>query len=306
MHTDTADYFYTGNGHYWLESAGGVKKDTIIVTEEHLYEPLWSKTPNPPDLRGCIDDIRRCVLEGNPGKADEYIGRAQRKAGYDKLMNMDDRIVYPIGSPRVHKAFSFDVTREGLDADSVSDYIRWLDMETGLTTSHFEIAGESYESRIAASFTNNFSAFEFTAPRGKLNISLGIKLPGRPNLYGIPTMVGSSHKWTVKGNRLILSWQYNPELTDKGYYAIIDASCEDGELGVSSDKIEAKNSSGLYITVKVIKVEDNFDFEGYKVFESEFDMTDRGLGRLLRGNVATIGEKIFFILPHRIYIVVSA
>ena len=43
--TDTADYFYTGNGHYWLESAGGVEKDTIIVTEEHLYEPLWSEIP---------------------------------------------------------------------------------------------------------------------------------------------------------------------------------------------------------------------------------------------------------------------
>jgi len=290
--TDRADYFYTGNGHYWLESAGGVEKDTIIVTEEHLYEPLWSKTPNPPDLRGCIDDIRRCVLEGNPEKADEYIDRAQRMAGYDKLMNMDSKIVYPIGSPRVHKAFSFDVTREGLDTDSVYNYIRWLDMETGLITNHFEIAGESYESRIAASFADNFSAFEFTAPRGKLNISLEIKLPGGPNLFGIPTMVGSSHRWTVKENRLILSWQYNPELTSKGYYAIIDASCEDGELCVSCEKIETKNSTRLYITVKVIKVEDNFDFDGYKVFESEFDKTDKRLGRLLQGNAAILGEKM--------------
>ncbi len=37
---DPADYLYTGNGHYWLESAGGVTSDEIIVTEEHLYEPL--------------------------------------------------------------------------------------------------------------------------------------------------------------------------------------------------------------------------------------------------------------------------
>ena len=44
---DTADYFYTGNGHYWLEFAGGVENDTIIITEEHLYEPIWKKTPEP-------------------------------------------------------------------------------------------------------------------------------------------------------------------------------------------------------------------------------------------------------------------
>ena len=70
---DPADDFYTGNGHYWLECAGGVEKDTFIITEEHLFEPLWKKTPEPPDLRDCIDKIRNCVLQGNPDQADEYI-----------------------------------------------------------------------------------------------------------------------------------------------------------------------------------------------------------------------------------------
>lgn len=290
--TDKADYFYTGNGHYWLESAGGSERDTVIVTEEHLYEPLWNKTPNPPDLRDCIDDIRSCVLAGNPAMADVYIDRAQRLAGYDKLMNMDSKIVYPIGSPKVHKAVSFDVTREGLDSNKISDYIRWLDMETGLISSHFKISGESYESRIAASFADNFSAFEYSAPQGKLNISLGIKLPGGPNMFGVPTMVGASHKWTVKENRLILSMRYNPELTSKGYYAIIDISCENGELRVSSEKIEAKNSTRLYITVKVIKIEENFDFEGYKDFDAEYDKLDRSFDKLISGNLSILGEKM--------------
>lgn len=289
---DPADYFYTGNGHYWLESAGGVEDDEIIVTQELLYEPLWAKTPNPPDLRPYIDDIRKCVLEGNPEKADEYIDRAQRACGYDKLMNMDSRIVYPIGSPRVHKAFSMDVKKSGICAAEASNYIRWLDMETGLSTTCFEQAGGRYTTRVIASFADNFAAFEFTAPEKKLNLSLDIRVPGGLNPFGVPTMVLSEHKWVVREQRLILCLQYNPALSSKGYYAILNVDECDGDLSVNRERIEVQNATRLVLTTKVIKIEENFSFDGYHAYEEAFDQIDRSFGRIIEGNRAILGEKM--------------
>lgn len=289
---DWADFIYTGNGHFWLESAGGIEDDTIIITEEHLYEPLWKDTPNPPDLRPYIGDIRKCVLEGRPEEADQYIDRAQRDAGYDKYMNMDNSIVYPIGSPRVHKAFSLEVKRQGVEKSRVSNYVRWLDMETGLTTTYFEQDGRNYTTKVAASYQNNFAAIEFTAPKEKLNICLDIKLPGGPNLYGVPTMVGSGHKWIIRKNKLILCWQYNPELTSKGYFAIIDMDVCDGILSYDSERIQAVNATRLYLAVKVIKMEESFTFEGYKAYEKDFDQVDKSLECLLSRNREILGEKM--------------
>ena len=289
---DPADDFYTGNGHYWLECAGGVEKDTFIITEEHLYEPLWKKTPEPPDLRDCIDKIRNCVLQGNPDQADEYIDRAQRAAGYDKLMNMDRDIIYPIGSPHVHKALSLDAERPGIEADLVQNYIRWTDFLTGVTASHFEIAGEKYDTRVAASFADNFTAIEFTGPERKLNLSLDIRVPGGPNRFGIPTMVGSNHRWTVKDRKQILSWQYNPELSSKGFYVIIRIENTDGKISFDSEKIELREGTGLYLTVKVIKVEEAFTFDGYTEYEEAFDQTDRRMERLIEKNAEILGSKM--------------
>ena len=207
-------------------------------------------------------------------------------------MNMDRDIIYPIGSPHVHKALSLDAERPGIEADLVQNYIRWTDFLTGVTASHFEIAGEKYDTRVAASFADNFTAIELTGPEGKLNISLDIRVPGGPNRFGIPTMVGSNHRWTVKDRKLILSWQYNPELSSKGFYVIIRIENTDGKISFDSEKIELREGTGLYLTVKVIKVEEAFTFDGYGAYEEDFDQTDRRMERLIERNAEILGGKM--------------
>ena len=103
---DKADYFYTGNGSYWVEIKGHPFEEEIIITHEDLVEPRWKETPLPPDLRPYMADIRKFVMEGKAELADKLIDKAQKEAGFDKYMNFDANIVYPVGSPRVHKAFS--------------------------------------------------------------------------------------------------------------------------------------------------------------------------------------------------------
>ena len=107
---DSADYLYTGNGTHRIDMAGRPFSEEIVVTQEMCYEPNWDHAPLPPDLSGEIDRIRDAVLAGDPDTADAIIDRAQREMGYDKLMNMDADIVYPIGPPHVHKAFSLNLS----------------------------------------------------------------------------------------------------------------------------------------------------------------------------------------------------
>lgn len=304
------DYFYTGNGHLYLENSGGVEREEIVVTEEHLYEPHWSSTPLPPDLRPYMDEIRRCVLEGHPEMADIYIDKAQREAGYDKLMNMDSPVVYPIGSPRVHKAFSMLVTRPNMECKEVTDYLRFLDLESGESITHFKDKNVQHENRIVASFQDNMAGFAWKTDPNCLQLSIEIILPGGPNVFGEPTMVGSSYRMMRENNRLILAWQYNPERTSKGYYAFLQVDSVDGQVHMETkaDKVTLANSTEpvtsaaarisiqdgteLVIWCQVVKVEDSFSFEDYRKYEEIFLLVDKNFDRIIEDNRSILGEKM--------------
>lgn len=308
--TERGDYFYTGNGHFYLENAGGVETEEIVVTDEHLYEPRWAATPLPPDLRPYIDEIRRSVLEGEPEKADYYIDKAQREAGYDKLTNLDRQIVYPIGSLSVHKAFSMDVECKDIEQGTVTDYLRFLDMESGVSSTTFKSGNVSHRHDLAASFKDNIAAFVWKADSGKLDLKIGIKLPGGPNVFGEPTMAGSSYQWIIEDNLLVLAWQYDPKRTTKGYYAFLQIDSVDGDVQISlaakevtpanSDKpvidpavtIEAQNGTELSIWAKIVKIEENFSFDGYKTYVKEFTEIEKNFATLVEDNKAVLGEKM--------------
>ena len=102
---EPADDFITGNGELRLQASGRPYTEEISYTQEMLYEPLWKKTPLPPDLRPYLPRIRELLLEGKPEETDALIDEAQKKAGFDKYMNFDNKILYPTGSPRLHTAF---------------------------------------------------------------------------------------------------------------------------------------------------------------------------------------------------------
>ena len=63
---ESSDYLYTGNGVYRLDVSGEPYQDELAVTHELLYEPKWAKTPDVPDLRPYMADIRKYVMEGKP------------------------------------------------------------------------------------------------------------------------------------------------------------------------------------------------------------------------------------------------
>ena len=62
--------------------------------------------PLPPDMRPYLPRIRQLLLEGKPDEANTLVDEAQKKAGFDKYMNFDNRILYPEAGPRRHTAFT--------------------------------------------------------------------------------------------------------------------------------------------------------------------------------------------------------
>ena len=51
---ESSDDFITGNGALRVQASGRPYTEEMAYTQELLYEPLWEKTPLPPDLRDAV------------------------------------------------------------------------------------------------------------------------------------------------------------------------------------------------------------------------------------------------------------
>ena len=211
---DHSDDLYSGSGSYRIDVSGVPYDDEISVTQEACYEPQWAKTPTPPDLRPYMAEIRRHVLDGEPEKADALIDKAQIEAGMDKYMNFDAKILYPVGSPHVHKAYWLRMRQE---KGEVNNYLRWVDLYTGVITTHWEDARGVFENEYLAVCGDDLVAMRLRAPSGALTVDVDLTLPSKVGRYGRPAMVGSEHKLEKSPELFTLGWAYNPEYGKKGY-----------------------------------------------------------------------------------------
>ena len=89
---EPSDNFITGSGSLRLQASGQPYNEVMTYTQEMLYEPKWAETPLPPDLRPYLPRIRQLLLEGKPDEANALVDEAQKKAGFEKYMNFDNRI----------------------------------------------------------------------------------------------------------------------------------------------------------------------------------------------------------------------
>ena len=60
---EPSDDFITGSGSLRLQVSGRPYTEEMSYTQEMLYEPLWEKTPLPPDLRPYLPRIRELLLD---------------------------------------------------------------------------------------------------------------------------------------------------------------------------------------------------------------------------------------------------
>lgn len=253
---DPADAFYTGNGRYRLDVFGNPFEETVVVGHELLYEPKWAKTPEPPDLRPYISDIRKAVLDGRPELADRLIEQAQREAGFERYMDMDRSIVYPTESLRTHEALRLRIRRG--EERGVHNYIRWLDLYSGVVRSRWESEKGIFETEAVCSFSEDLAAVRISAPEGFLNLDVELVPPPALDLFGKKIFEKCEYRLSRKENCIRLKWAYNPEFGDKGYFAIVRMECSDGTAEYSESGVRIRNASTLSIFLKIIRAEERF------------------------------------------------
>lgn len=287
---ERSDYLYTGNGSHRLDISGDPEVEQIIVTQELLFEPQWKDTPQPADLRPYLSDIRKYILQGKPELADKLVDKAQREAGMDKYMNLDAKIVYPAGSPRVHKAFSLKCERQ--NASAPMNYLRFLDMLTGKVTTHWETSEGTFENEVFAAYEGDLVAIRFTAPQKALNLNIQLELPGGLGMFGQPTMVNSKHTLQISKDCAVLSWAYNPEYGNKGYVTVFRFVLSGGELSTHETGICIQNADNFTIYAKAIRIEKDFVFGCEEVYLKEFTDQELNFEQLHKKNREYLGSRM--------------
>lgn len=287
---DVADYMFTGNGSHWVDVAGRPYDEEIIIKQELLYEPLWAQTPLPPDLRPFIDDIRKAVLEGKTDIADQIIDQAQRAAGYDKYMNLDADIVYPIGSLHAHKAFSVNIKQP--EIDNTENYLRWTDLLTGKVTTHWENEAGVFEREVLPAYGEDLVAIRFVAPKEALNMQMEIVLPGGPNIFGVPTMVGATHTLECSEQMIKLSFRYNPDFGNKGYVGLLRIENVGGTITPTENGITVEGADSLLIYAKATRIEKDFQFGCEEPLAETLLQIDKEFEDLEKNNEKVLGEKM--------------
>ncbi len=287
---ESADAMYTGSGSYRLDVYGQPYADEIVVNHELLYEPQWLHTPTPPDLRPYIGDIRRHVLDGKPELADALIDKAQREAGFDRYMKLDNDIVYPTESLRTHPAFRLKLMQP--KAEKTWDYLRWTDLLTGVITTRWVNETGAYCTEAFAAYGQDLAAVRLTGPEGKLNLELELKLPGGPGIFGREMLPNSTYRLVKSPELFTLAWAYNPEYGQKGFLALLRFEAEGGQSRLTDCGLRIQNASRFTVYIRVIRVEQDFDLAMGETAGAEFRKLAPDFDGMIDENRRVLGEKM--------------
>ena len=291
---DPDDVFITGNGSTTIRAAGQPYDEEMSYTHERLYTVQWEKTPLPPDLGGCMPQIRQLLLEGRADETCALIDEAQKKAGFDQYMNFDRKIVYPTGSPRQHTAFWLTFRKP--KQPGTRDYLRWLNLQNGEITAVWTDCRGTFKSECFAAYEGDIAVNRFTAPKGKLDMEIGIQLPDRPVrlgafVYEMP-FEKCSHELSVTDSLITLSWAYNPEYGKKGFVAAIRLIPEGGSIRATGESIRLEGADSLVIVSRIVRFEENFSSACAESVKTDLMDMHVDVDRLLAQNEQHISSRM--------------
>lgn len=287
---DSADNLFTGNGSHRLDAAGRPYDEEFIVTQERLYQPQWAETPQPPDLRPYMGEIRRHVLAGEPEKADLLLDKALRDAGFDQRMDMDAQIVYPVGSLRQHTGFRLRVRQP--EAGRTRDYLRWLDMESGALLARWGNDRGAFTSQALAAYEGDLIAIRLTAPTGGLDAALSLHLPDQNGPFGRPELTGAAHRLYRSPSGLRFEVAYDPRFGQKGYVGLVRFVPVGGEAALTEDGFQLQGGDSLTVYARVYRVEENFAFGCGEAAAARFFAAALDYDKLVESNRVRLGGRM--------------
>lgn len=265
--------FFTGNGRQNINLLGDPYDETIIFSQEALYEPTWAKAPEPPDLTGIMPEVRRLLLAGKFHEASDLVEKVQLEAGFGPFMNTTNMgAVIPMSSLQLHNAFHMTIRQP--ETGESENYLRWLDMTTGCVTVQWENGLGAFKREAVVSYKGDVNAIRFTAPKtGCLDIEIGIQLPvgdipsGRRG--GLKAPGKCTGKFELSEDLATYELAYFPEYGNKGYCSVIRFIRKGGTVQADEKSITIKGADSLIVIAKTVKYDGGFVFGCSKAVADE-------------------------------------
>ena len=152
----------TGNGTIGALIPGYPQKETIILSHEKLFMPEYPPT-KAPAIGKHLSTIREYVLNGQGEKAADLAVELGKQAGIDELIWTDPLV----------PACQLEI--ESLEPDSVINYARSVDYETGEAITAWETPSGVFHRRMFISRPDSIGVVKISSPTGnKLNLTLGL------------------------------------------------------------------------------------------------------------------------------------
>ena len=288
---DPSDAFFTGNGSHRIDVTGQPYRDSLTANMELLQEPKWKETPQPPDLRPCLGDIRKALLEGKPEIADKLLENAQREAGHGQYMDLDAPISYPIESLRAHEAFRLAFLRP--EGKETRDYLRWLDLRSGLVTTRWTDERGEFANEYLCVREGDFIAARLTAPAGAGELEIRLKLPGGPGPFGHVSLRNSVSRVKRSPEEITAAYQYDPALCeDRGFVLLFRFLPQGGEAELTEEGVRIRGGAGFLVMAKAIRVEEGFRFELASEAAESFRAVPADFDGWVESNAVWLGEKM--------------
>ena len=288
---DYADSISTGNGFQRVDILGDPYNDELAFSQEALYEPLWAKAPEPPDLTGVMPEVRRLLLEGKLAEAGELVTKAQIDAGFGPMLNKYNDNIFPPNMLRLNCAFWLSI--EQPENGRTKNYLRWLDMLTGKVTVQWENDKGAFSRELFAAYKGDVVVQRFSAPKGMLDADITIKLPDTGvGFYAMANPELCSHELEITEDLITLKWAYCPDYGNKGYVSVIRFIRKGGKTERIDGGIRVTGADSLMVLSKTVKFEENFTFACAKPVVEEILAIDPDFNALLAYNREYMGSRM--------------
>ena len=294
---NSSEVFMTGNGVQRVDMTGDPYTEKMGFTHEMLYEPKWKNAPEPPDLTPVMPQVRQLLRDGKFVEAADLVEKQQLEAGFGSKMRHVGTIdcgdiVDPPMPPFNHTAFWLSL--QAPKAERTFDYLRWLDLLSGVLTTQWQTEQGAFSRELFASFKDPVVVLRMNAPKGKLDMRIDF-LPPDQSLrmpFGVKMFQGNTHETAVTEDLFTLKWAYLPEYGEKGYVSVVRLLRRGGQAKVADGGIEVQGADSLVIVARTEKYEEHFTFASAEPVVEWMKAYSPDVDELIRANRAYLGGRM--------------
>ena len=300
----------SGNGVQGALVMGKPLDETIIFNHERLFLPTpVNAATELPDMSGELPAVRRLIRDGKYREATRHFLNKAREKGFPSELIWTDPF---------HPAFELRIKTH--DPGTISDYIRWLDFETGEAGVSWNGERGRYERRVFVSRACDAVVVKLDAPSGgKLNCDIYLaERPGKEHIKWVSVKAGvfddfveqkpglqHSEEQMAKqpcsakqacpgeqmqnGNDIWLAFDSRYEVGSGGYCGIVRIHAAGGRAGLAGGTARLFNADGAVIAVRTVHYRDHSSFSLAAAIE-ELASLPMDYGMLLKEHADIHGE----------------